>query len=247
LVARKEVIVMSSHAVESGERLRAVHVPAAARTQFAWLGAGLALGFAVPFVFADVLALPRDLYYAVYVVIVVAFVIAWARATGQSFDEGLRRRPLLTVALALAAVGVLTIVVLRGEGTARPDGIELFAAILWRGVVYGTADGLLLSVFPILAVFAAFQATRLTRRLTGRVAITLIALAASLAMTAAYHLGYSDFRYEKVRQPIAGDVVWSAPTLLTLNPVGAPVAHAGMHVAAVVHSYETDLFLPPHE
>ena len=238
---------MSSHAVESGERLRAVHVPAAARTQFAWLGAGLALGFAVPFVFADVLALPRDLYYAVYVVIVVAFVIAWARATGQSLAEGLRRRPLLTVALALAAVGVLTIVVLRGEGTARPDGIELFAAILWRGVVYGTADGLLLSVFPILAVFAAFRATRLTRRLTGRVAITLIALAASLAMTAAYHLGYSDFRYEKVRQPIAGDVVWSAPTLLTLNPVGAPVAHAGMHVAAVVHSYETDLFLPPHE
>ena len=66
-------------------------------------------------------------------------------------------------------------------------------------------------------------------------------------MTATYHLGYSDFRSEKVRQPVARDVVWSAPTLFTLNPIGAPIAHAGLHVSAVLHSYETDLFLPPHE
>lgn len=26
----------------------------------------------------------------------------------------------------------------------------------------------------------------------------------------------------------------------------AAFAHAGMHVTAVVHSYDTDLFLPPH-
>ena len=45
---------------------------------------------------------------------------------------------------------------------------------------------------------------------------------------------------------MTGDLVRSAPTLATLNPVGAPVAHAGLHVAAVVHSPDTDLFLPPH-
>jgi hypothetical protein len=66
-------------------------------------------------------------------------------------------------------------------------------------------------------------------------------------MTATYHLGYSDFRSAKLRQPVAGDVAWSAPTLLTLNPIGAPIAHAGLHMSAVLHSYETDLFLPPHE
>jgi hypothetical protein len=68
-----------------------------------------------------------------------------------------------------------------------------------------------------------------------------------MAFTASYHAGYSEFRSDKVLQPIAGDVVWSVPTLLTLNPIGAPIAHAGMHVTAVLHSYETDLFLPPHE
>jgi hypothetical protein len=48
----------------------------------------------------------------------------------------------------------------------------------------------------------------------GTIAVGLAALAASMAMTAAYHPGYSDFRSEKVRQPVAGGVVWSAPTLL---------------------------------
>ena len=41
-------------------------------------------------------------------------------------------------------------------------------------------------------------------------------------------------------------MIWSAPTLLTLNPLGAPLAHAALHVTAVVHAYDTDTFLPPH-
>ena len=40
--------------------------------------------------------------------------------------------------------------------------------------------------------------------------------------------------------------MWSVPTLVTLNPIGAPITHAAMHVTAVLHSYETDVFLPPH-
>jgi hypothetical protein len=106
---------------------------------------------------------------------------------------------------------------------------------------------LFLSAFPVLVVFAVFEGTRLRKQLLGTIAVGFAALAASMAMTATYHAGYSEFRSEKVGQPIAGDAIWSAPTLLTLNPIGAPVAHAGMHVTAVLHSYETDLFLPPHQ
>jgi hypothetical protein len=111
---------------------------------------------------------------------------------------------------------------------------------------YGAADGLLLSAFPILVVFAAFENSRLRRRVDGLVAVGAIAMAASLTMTAVYHAGYSDFRGSKLSKPVTGDLVWSVPTLATLNPVGAPLAHVGVHVGAVVHNYETDLFLPPH-
>ena len=157
------------------------------------------------------------------------------------------RRWRLAVALGLVVAAAGPFIALRSETSdPRPDTLELGAAILWRGIFYGAVDGLLLSAFPILVVFAAFAGTRLRTKLSGNVAIGAVALVASLAMTASYHLGYSDFRGDKVTKPLTGDLVWSVPTLVTLNPIGSPIAHIGVHVAAVIDSYETDLFLPPH-
>ena len=133
------------------------------------------------------------------------------------------------------------------DATARADGPELVGAVLWRGIVYGVTDGVLLSVFPLLVVFAAFARSPLNDRFGGKVVIGAVAMIASLAMTAVYHVGYSDFRSDKVAKPLTGDAVWSVPTLVTLNPIGSPIAHAGLHVSAVLHRYDTDTFLPPHE
>ena len=54
-----------------------------------------------------------------------------------------------------------------------PEGLAFAGAIIWRGLLYGIADGLLLSVFPILVVFEAFRRGPLlrehaARRLWGR-------------------------------------------------------------------------------
>ena len=216
------------------------------RRHWAWLVACFPFAFAVPFLLTDVLDLNRDLFYGLYALAVAGFVAAWAR------DTRLTRRDFTRnwrwgLALGAAGAALMALIVLRTEdATARPGGIELAAAVLWRGVLYGLTDGVLLSVFPILAVFAAFAGTRLRQRAAGTVLIATIAMIASLGITAVYHLGYSDFRSEKVRKPIVGDMVWSAPTLLTLSPLGAPIAHAGLHVSAVLHSYQTNTFLPPH-
>ena len=221
--------------------------PVSARRHFAWLAGGMAGSFLVPFVAADQLALQRDLYYALYVAAVVGLFVGWARDTRQPLRQMLARRWRLAVGLGVMFAAISAFIATRAEGgTGHPDGIEFIAAIGWRGIVYGAADGLLLSAFPILVVFAALRDSRLRRRAGGLVAVGAVAMVASLAMTAVYHAGYSDFRSDKLRKPVTGDLVWSVPTLATLNPVGAPIAHVGLHVGAVVHNYETDLFLPPH-
>ena len=203
--------------------------------------------FLVPFLVADQLGLQRDLYYAVYVAAVVGLFVSWARDTRQPLREMFATHWRLGLALGVVFAAISAFIATRAEdGTTHPGGVEFIAALGWRGVVYGAADGLLLSAFPILLVFAALRDSRLRRRTGGIVAVGAVAMLASLAMTAVYHSGYSDFRSEELRKPMTGDLVWSVPTLATLNPIGAPIAHVGLHAGAVVHDYDTDLFLPPH-
>jgi len=175
------------------------------------------------------------------------FVVAWLAYGVEDQRALLLRNWRWGVALGVLFAGVTAGVVFTEDATSHPHGLSFAAAVLWCGVVYGATDGVLLSAFPILAVFAAFATRPLRERSKRAVAgIGALALAASLLFTAVYHLGYPDFRGSKVRKPLAGDVIWSTPTLVTLSPFGAPIAHIGLHVSAVVHSYDTNTFLPPH-
>jgi D-alanyl-D-alanine carboxypeptidase len=215
--------------------------------QLRWLLAGLVVAFAIPFLFTDLVQVPRDAYYGLYALVVFGFVGVWARKTQAPLRGFVTRNWRWGVLLGLLGALVLMFTVLREPSAAHPSGWTFAGAILWRGVVYGAADGVLLSVFPIFAVFGLFRSKRLRDRSKKACAgIGALALAVSLLFSAVYHLGYPDFRGGKVSKPIAGDAIWSAPTLLTLSPLGAPIAHVGLHVSAVVHSYQSDLFLPPH-
>jgi len=116
--------------------------------------------------------------------------------------------------------------------------------IFWRGVVYGVIDGLLLSSFPWIVTWRAFEVGK--KSLGKKIAFGFLAWGFILVVTTAYHLGYSDFRSRKIIQPNIGNTLISVPTLVTANPIGSPITHAIMHTAAVVLSPQTELFLPPH-
>jgi hypothetical protein len=238
---------MSTHALDRHTQ-RPVGVRLGLPPHWAWLARGFVLAFAMPFLFADLFELNRDVFYGLYALVVFGLIGLWARSTGYDLVAAIKRRWLWAVGLGAVFAGVMALMVVRTEdATTRPEGLKLIGAVFWRGVVYGATDGLLLSVFPILVVFAAFAGSRLNQRLAGKLVIAAAAMIASLAMTAVYHAGYSDFRSGKIGKPLTGDALWSIPTLVTLNPVGAPIAHVGLHVSAVLHSYDTDTFLPPHK
>jgi hypothetical protein len=215
--------------------------------QWEWSLAGLALAFALPYLLTDVVTINRDLYYGIYAVSVFGFFALWLRFAAETPRALLTRNWRWGALLGVVFAGATAAIALTEKATAHPHGWRFVGAIVWRGIVYGAADGVLLSVFPILAVAAAFSARPLRERSKRAVVgIGAIALVVSLLFTAVYHLGYPDFRGEKVRKPLIGDVVWSTPTLASFSPIGAPLAHIGLHVSAVVHAYDTDTFLPPH-
>jgi hypothetical protein len=101
----------------------------------------------------------------------------------------------------------------------------------------------LLSAFPVLVALHV-----LGRDLGGiarKAGFGALALAMTLVITGAYHLGYEQYREDGIAAPELGNTVMSVPAIVTLNPAGSIIAHASMHVAAVEHSYETDVYLPP--
>jgi len=82
-------------------------------------------------------------YYGVHIAAVLAFFVLWARATGQRLAVMVRP---VAVVLGLVFALLLGLVVVGTEpSTTGPQGLALAWALLWRGVAYGAADGLLLS------------------------------------------------------------------------------------------------------
>ena len=137
---------MGIHAFDSrGERRSVARF--ALSQHWLWLAGGLGLAFAFPFLLTDVAAVNRDVFYGLYAVMVIALLAAWSRSTGYDLVAAAKRHWVAALLLGIAAGGLLAATVLRTEdSTPRPDGLELAAAVAWRGIVYGITDGLLLSV-----------------------------------------------------------------------------------------------------
>lgn len=134
--------------------------------------------------------------------------------------------------------------VLARPATPHLAGGLLAWAIVWRGLVYGAVDGLLLLAFPWVVVWRAFGAEGGSWRRKAAAAMT--AWVAILLLTTTYHLGYRDFRSDRIVLPNIGSSIGAVPTLLSANPVASVLSHVFLHVTAVIHSPHTDLFLPPH-
>ena len=236
--------------VTAGSRrwhLTAHPTAAAARSgQWRWLAGGLALAFAIPFVLTDLASIDRDLYYLAYFAGVFGFVGAWLRYGVAAPRDLLTHHWRSGIVVGLAFVAVMGWIVQREPATAHPrrPRVRRRDRLAGRGLrIRGRRDPLRVPDPRRLLRLRGDACARATARQARRRRPRARSLA---PFTAVYHLGYSDFRGEKLRKPLAGDAIWSVPTLATLSPLASPITHAGLHVNAVVHSYDTDTFLPPH-
>jgi hypothetical protein len=208
-----------------------------------WFAAGAVLGFATPYIFTSILDLQHDWYHLVYFIVTLGFLSAYAAAMRIDVLELLQRSWKWSVAIGIPVSLFLVLGVLSRDSTDGPEGSYATFEVVWRGAAYGVVDALLLSAFPGAVAFALLKKD--IAGLGRRLLFAALAFPLVLIMTGVYHLGYEQFRNDGIGGPEFGNTVISVPMLATANPIGSVIAHASMHVAADIHVYETDLYLPP--
>jgi hypothetical protein len=211
--------------------------------QLRWFAAAALVGFAVPLVGSSVLELHHDLYLGIYFAAVLGLCAAYANATRLDLRATFTRHWKLGLVLGVVFGVALVRNVFSEDATPRPHGVYFAFELLWRGGLYGAIDALLLTVLPCLVAYRGLRGDLAGWR--RRLSYFASALALVMTITAVYHLGYSQYREDGVGAPETGNAIISMPMLLSTNPIGSILDHAAMHTAAVSHSYETDVRLPP--
>jgi hypothetical protein len=212
----------------------------------AWILLAGLLGFGISYVFAGRMHLSRRIFLVPYVILSGLFFYLFMSWSGISFREMVLHNWVggLVGAVLLAAFLIKNI--LSQPVSPRTKGLLFAWDVLWLGVIYGLTDALLLSVFPVLAAWQAFDLLGWTGSWYGSLLVGLIAVFASLLVTVAYHAGYPEYQGKGMVGPVIGNTTMTAGYLLTSNPLAAMFSHMAMHIAGVLHGPATVVQLPPH-
>jgi len=216
---------------------------------YAYLGwivvAGL-MGFAISFIFARLLRLPRRIFLIPYILFSGLLLYSFIDWSGTPIRELIRHNWVwgLIGALLLSLFTIKN--VLSQPISPRSRGVSLAFDVLWLGVIYGLVDSLLLSVLPVMATWQAFTLLGWTMSWPEKIFVGVIAVLASLLVTVAYHLGYPEYKGKKMLGPVIGNSTLTLGYLLTTNPLAAILSHIAMHIAGVFHGPASVTQLPPH-
>lgn len=220
-------------------------LPPARTRGTAWIAGAAAVGFLVPFLCVDLLALPRGWFVLAHLLASGALVGSYFLAT--SADDLVFRAHVRPGLIAAAVAGAFTVgFVVTGPSSSSPSGWSLAGAIIWLGVAYGSVDAMLLTVMPVIAARRLASQWTWPSDLVQRLLGGILGLVASLLVTAAYHLGFPEFQGAAVTAPLIGNAVFTLAYLLSSSPLAPLLGHIAMHVAAIVHALESSVPLPPH-
>jgi hypothetical protein len=208
-----------------------------------WLTAIAAASFLVAWVLTSRLGVRRTPYILVLALLTGGLTVgylAWSDTSLTSFATNRWGWGLAGAAVAGALLARLSRHQPRGP---RPQGWRLIASLAWEGVVYGSTEGLLLSVLPVLVTWQAFAAYSWTSGIGRSLVAGIVAMVASLAVIVIHHLGYRGFHDRAALAPaMVGCGLLSLAYLLTASPLAAVGGHILLHTALNVRGTE----MPPY-
>jgi hypothetical protein len=208
-----------------------------------WLSAIAAASFLVAWVLTSLLGVRRTPYIGTLALLTGGLswgYLTWSDTTLASFATNHWGWGLAGAAVAGALLARLS----RHQPSGpRPRGRRLTATLAWEGVVYGSTEGLLLSVLPVLVTWQAFAAHGWTSGIGRSLVAGTAAILASLAVIVIHHLGYRGFHNRAALAPVmVGCGLLSLAYLLTASPLAAVGGHILLHTALNVRGTE----MPPY-
>ena len=153
-------------------------------SQLIWLLAITLASFLVTWIFTDLFHLTQTAFIGVLAVVTGALLAGYLSWSNTNWVTFLSYQWLWGLVGAII-VGLLLIVMLtRGSrsqvqvfaSAPRPEGLRLVGALLWEGLVYGMAEGLLLSVLPVLITWQTLSSLHWTQSWYGIILSGIIAL-----------------------------------------------------------------------
>ena len=222
-----------------------------ADTSFSWEAAALGYlivlmaAFLVTYLGTDVLRLRRTAYVGVLAITVLGFGALYVPWSGTTLGGPLGSNALEGIAAGLLVAAVVAPLIRRLPKGPAPEGIGRVELVAWEDVVYGTAEALLLAVYPVLTLWQSATAAGWTGSDAGKIASGVVAIVGSLLVILIHHLGYAEFRTRAARPKLEGALFscgLQAGAYLVTGSVLAPViAHIVLHIQLTMHGTE----LPP--
>ena len=155
----------------------------------------------------NLLELHHDLYLLVYFTIAGTFLASFAAHADINWRGWFRTRVWWSVGVGVVVAFAIVRKVVSDTSMPHPSGGFYWFELVWRGVLYGTMDALLLFVFPASVAYLLLRDSDRRRRLR----FAGLALLLSMGIAATYHLGYPQFRGSDLAQPEIGAVVAWVP------------------------------------
>jgi hypothetical protein len=203
------------------------------------------VAFLITWVLTDVLGMRRAPYVPILLVVTLGLGTGYGAWSGTSMDELLSSGMVWAVVTGLVAAAIAIPLVRRLPVHPHASGGKLVGLMVWEGVLYGIAEALLLSTFPVLAVWQACAALGWTDGAWPRMGSGALAIGGSLFVILVHHLGYAEFRTKGGRPGLFGALavcgMQAIAFLATGNALAPIVAHVVLHGQLLLRGDE----LPP--
>ena len=203
------------------------------------------VAFLVTWVVTDLGHVSRTPYVAILTVTTFGLAAGYIAWSGTSVADLVTAGWVWGILGGLVAAAVVVPLVRRLPAGRRPEGSQLVGRLLWEGVVYGTAEGVLLATLPVLAVWQATEALGWTDTAWAKVGSGALAVVGALFVIVVHHLGYREFRARAARKMLGGALVGcglqALAFLLTGNVLAPVVAHIVLHTQLTLRGNE----MPP--